>query len=447
MIKEKSEPLTSYQSYVSKNFDRTVTVLEWKNYQWQIENSIKTIRDFENFTGIKFSTKEKQELKKTIEKFPLSITPYYASLIDKENYRQDPIFKQSFPNPEELKISKYDMKDPLHEDKDSPTEGITHRYPDRVLFLISNRCAMYCRHCTRKRKVGDSDHNPSKQQILKGIKYIKDNKQIRDVLLSGGDALMLPNKYLDWILTELRNIPHVEVIRIGTRTPVVLPYRITDELVNVLKKHHPLWINTHFNHPRELTPSAKEALRKLADAGIPLGNQSVLLAGVNDCPQIMKKLCQKLVQNRVRPYYLFQCDLSEGLTHFRTSVGKGIEIMESLFGHTSGFAIPTFVIDAPGGGGKIPVMPNYIISWSSNKVILRNYEGVITTYNEPEDYKPVRCNRDCQNCALQLKLDEDEKNLVGLEKLFTDGSKKEISLVPKGNIRLQRRKSNDPGLP
>jgi lysine 2,3-aminomutase len=368
-------------------------------------------------------------------------------LIDKENYRQDPIFKQSFPNPAELKISKYDMKDPLHEDKDSPTEGITHRYPDRVLFLISNRCAMYCRHCTRKRKVGDSDHNPSKQQILKGIKYIKNNKQIRDVLLSGGDALMLPDEYLDWILTELRRIPHVEVIRIGTRTPVVLPYRITDGLVNVLKKHHPLWINTHFNHPRELTPSAKEALRKLADAGIPLGNQSVLLAGVNDCPQIMKKLCQKLVQNRVRPYYLFQCDLSEGLTHFRTSVGKGIEIMESLFGHTSGFAIPTFVIDAPGGGGKIPVMPNYIISWSSNKVILRNYEGVITTYNEPEDYKPVRCNRDCQKCALQLKLDEDEKILVGLEKLFTDGSKNEISLVPKGNIRLQRRKRNDSGLP
>jgi lysine 2,3-aminomutase len=221
---------------------------------------------------------------------------------------------------------------------------------------------MYCRHCTRKRKVGDPDHVPSKQQIIAGLDYIRSHTEIRDVLLSGGDALMLPDDYLDWILTELNNMPNVEVVRIGTRTPVVLPYRITDKLVEMLKRHHPLWLNTHFNHPRELTPSARGALKKLADAGIPLGNQSVLLSGVNDCPQIMKKLNQKLVQNRVRPYYLFQCDLSEGLTHFRTSIGKGIEIMESLRGHTSGFAVPTFVIDAPVGGGKIPVMPNYVLS-------------------------------------------------------------------------------------
>jgi lysine 2,3-aminomutase len=360
-------------------------------------------------------------------------------LIEQENYQNDPIYKQAFPSSAELKICNCDMEDPLHEDKDCPIKGITHRYPDRVLFLISNQCAMYCRHCTRKRKVGDPEHIPSKKQILKGINYIKDHREVRDVLLSGGDALMLPDEFLDWILTELKTIPHVEVIRIGTRTPVVLPYRITDKLVEILKKHHPLWLNTHFNHPREITTSAKEALKKLADAGIPLGNQSVLLSGVNDCPQIMKKLNQKLVQNRVRPYYLFQCDLSEGLSHFRTSIGKGIEIMESLIGHTSGFAIPTFVIDAPGGGGKIPVMPNYIISWSTNKTVLRNYEGVITTYQEPSDYKPTSCDRKCDKCTLQLKMETDEKSPIGIEKLLADADKT-ISLVPIGNLRVDRRK-------
>jgi lysine 2,3-aminomutase len=437
-----TEKLLSYQAYLSKNRDNYVTVMEWKNYKWQLNNSIRTIDGFESFTGIMFSDKERKDLEKTIKKFPLCITPYYASLIEKENYRKDPIFKQAFPNPAELKVSKYDMKDPLHEDKDSPTKGLTHRYPDRVLFLVSNRCAMYCRHCTRKRKVGDPDHIPSKEQILAGIDYIKSNSKIRDVLLSGGDPLMLPDEYLDWILTELNRIPHVEVVRIGTRTPVVLPFRITNKLVKMLKKHQPLWLNTHFNHPRELTPSAREALRRLADAGIPLGNQSVLLAGVNDCPQIMKKLNQKLVQNRVRPYYLFQCDLSEGLTHFRTSIGKGIEIMESLVGHTSGFAVPTYVVDAPGGGGKIPVMPNYIISWSTNKVILRNYEGVITKYKEPDEYKPVPCSRDCEKCSLQLKLLEEEKTLVGIEKLLTDDNKV-ISLIPNGNLRLERRSKTE----
>lgn len=403
-----------------------------------MENSIKTINTFERFTGIKFSDEEKKKLEEVIKKFPLNITPYYASLIEKSNYQNDPVFRQAFPNPDELIISKYDMKDPLHEDEDSPTEGITHRYPDRVLFLVSNRCSMYCRHCTRKRKVGDPEHIPSKKQIREGIKYIREHRQVRDVLLSGGDAFMLPDEFLDWILTELRKIPHVEIIRIGTRTPVVLPYRITDELVQMLKKHHPIWLNTHFNHPREITPSAKEALRKLADAGIPLGNQSVLLAGVNDCPQIMKKLCQKLVKNRVRPYYLFQCDLSEGLDHFRTPIGKGIEIMESLRGHTSGLAIPTFVVDAPGGGGKIPVMPNYIISWSNNRVVLRNYEGVITTYNEPANYKSISCDRNCEKCPLVLKLEKDEKKWIGVEKLLTDADNT-ISLVPEGNIRIKRR--------
>jgi len=332
------------------------------------------------------------------------------------------------------------MADPLDEDKDSPVPNITHRYPDRVLFLVSNTCSMYCRHCTRKRRVGDVDSIPSREEIKVGLEYIKNNSQVRDVLLSGGDPLMLSDDYLDWILSELKKIPHVEVIRIGTRVPAVLPFRITRELVDMLKKHHPIWLNTHFNHPREITRESKEALRKLADAGIPLGNQSVLLARVNDCPRIMKRLVQKLVQNRVRPYYLYQCDLSEGLSHFRTPVGKGMEIIESLIGHTSGFAVPHYVIDAPGGGGKIPIMPNYVLSWSTHKVILRNYEGVITTYREPDHYKTILCDNDCESCNLQLNLngDSDEYKAIGIEKLLSDYDKT-ISLVPDENDRMERR--------
>jgi len=378
-------------------------------------------------------------LEKTINRFPLSITPYYLSLINIENFRHDPVYKQSFLDSRELIVSPCEMKDPLSEDHDSPIPGITHRYPDRVLFLVSNVCAMYCRHCTRKRKVGDVDFIPNREQIKKGIEYIRNTPQVRDVLLSGGDPFMLPDEYLDWILTELESIPHVQVVRIGTRTPVTLPYRITDDLVNMLKKHHPIWINTHFNHPREITASAKEALMKLADAGIPLGNQSVLLADVNDCPRIMKELVQQLVKNRVRPYYIYQCDLSEGLSHFRTPVRKGIEIMESLIGHTSGFAVPTYVIDAPGGGGKIPVMPHYIISWNTNKVILRNYEGIMTSYQEPDHYEAAICDRDCANCKLELDIKScDEINAIGIEKLLSDFDDT-ISLIPANNDRLERR--------
>jgi lysine 2,3-aminomutase len=424
---------------IAKKISPSARISNWKDWKWQLKHSIRDISTFERLTGIKFEESERELLEKTIAKFPLSMTPYYISLIDTEDYRNDPFFKQSFPSQSELIVDRYEMKDPLAEDKDSPVPGITHRYPDRVLFHISNICSMYCRHCTRKRKVGDVDSIPAKDEIMKGIEYIKNTPVVRDVLLSGGDPFMLSDDYLDWILTELRKIPHVEVIRIGTRMPVVLPYRITDGLVAVLKKHHPLWINTQFNHPRAITDSSKEALRKLADAGIPLGNQSVLLAGVNDCPRIMKKLVHKLVQNRVRPYYLYQCDLSEGLSHFRTPVGKGIEIMESLIGHTSGFAIPTYVIDAPGGGGKIPVMPTYLISWSTNKVVLRNYEGVITTYKEPDSYEPVFCDRNCRDCKLQLKLEEAEEiHAIGIEKLLSDYDDT-ISLIPESNDRMERR--------
>lgn len=423
--------------------DKDPQVSNWKDWKWQLKHAIKTLEKFEYVTGIKFDEQEKVQLEKTFEKFPLSITPYYLSLIDKNNYKNDPVFKQAFGGIEELTTLKSELADPLSEDKDSPVEGITHRYPDRVLFHVSNTCSMYCRHCTRKRKVGDIDFIPSKEQLSKGIEYIKKTPQVRDVLLSGGDPFMLPDEKIDWLLSEISAIPHVEVIRIGTRIPVVLPYRVTDNLISILKKYQPLWINTHFNHPNEITTSSKECLAKLADSGFPLGNQSVLLANVNDCPKIMKTLVHKLVQNRVRPYYLYQCDLSEGLSHFRTPIGKGIEIMESLIGHTSGFARPTYVIDAPGGGGKIPVMPNYLISWSTNKVVLRNYEGVITTYKEPDNYESKYCDNDCDNCTLEHKIKEtDETVVIGIEKLLSDADDT-IALIPEDNERIQRRDADE----
>jgi lysine 2,3-aminomutase len=435
---------TDRQQRIAEKIEADVVLSKWRDWHWQIRHSIRDISTFEYLLGVEFAQDERRKLLETLEKFPLSITPYYLSLINTADFRNDPVFKQAFPSSSEMTIMEHDMKDPLAEDSDSPVPGLTHRYPDRVLFHVSNVCSMYCRHCTRKRKVGDMDRIPVRKEVRRGLAYISEHPEVRDVLLSGGDPFMLTDEYLDWILTELRSIPHVEVIRIGTRMPVVLPYRITDSLVEMLKKHHPLWINTHFNHPAEITASSREALRRLADAGIPLGNQSVLLAGVNDCPRIMKTLVHKLVMNRVRPYYLYQCDLSEGLSHFRTPVGKGIEIVESLIGHTSGFAVPTYVIDAPGGGGKIPVMPNYLISWSTNKVVLRNYEGVITTYKEPDSYEPVFCNRDCESCDLRLQVDsaEDEYRSVGIAELLANQDEI-ISLVPDSNERMGRRNGAD----
>jgi len=388
------------QEQIAHVVDPKASYSHWSEWKWQLDHSVKDIETFEKLTGISFEKQEKLEIEKTINKFPLLITPYYLSLIDTVNYKNDPIFKQAFPSPSELIIDAFDMEDPLHEDQDSPVPGITHRYPDRVLFLVSNACAIYCRHCTRKRKVRDINFIPSKSMIIKGIEYIEKTPRVRDVLVSGGDPFLLSDDYLDWILTRLRKIPHLEIIRIGTRIPVALPFRVTDSLVNMLKKHHPIWINTHFNHPREITPSAVESLKKLADGGFPLGNQSVLLAGINDCPHIIRKLCHMLVQHRVRPYYLYHCDFSEGLSHFRTPLGKGIEILENLIGHTSGFTVPTFVVDVPGGGGKIPLIPNYIVSWSPGRVILRNYKGTFTCYKEPENYQPIHCDSDCQKCGI-----------------------------------------------
>ncbi|MDY0301578.1 MAG: lysine 2,3-aminomutase [Trichlorobacter sp.] len=419
--------------------DKQVELSKWRDWRWQLKHSIRNIDTVERLLGVKFDPQQREQLEKTVATFPLSITPYYLSLIDRKEIFNDPVFKQAFPDPRELQHDICDMSDPLAEDTDSPASGITHRYPDRVLLHISNVCSMYCRHCTRKRKVGDVDSIPERSQIEAGLEYIRNTPVVRDVLLSGGDPLMLNDDYLDWILTELRQIPHVQVIRIGTRMPVVLPYRITDDLANMLKKHHPLWLNTHFNHPREVTKSSIEALQKLADAGIPLGNQAVLLAGVNDCPRIIKTLVHKMVKNRVRPYYLYQCDLSEGLGHFRTPIGKGIEIMEALIGHTSGFAVPSYVVDAPGGGGKIPLTPNYLISLSTNKVVLRNYEGVITTYKEPDSYETNFCDRNCKDCRLQLNLQPNEEtDATGIELLLSDYDDR-ISLTPMETARMERR--------
>ena len=369
-----------------------VTDDQWNDWKWQLKNRIETLDQLKKY--IKLTPEEEEGVKESLKTLRMAITPYYLSIINTE-ISNCPIRKQAIPTGAETFQSDADLLDPLHEDEDSPVPGLTHRYPDRVLFLITDMCSMYCRHCTRRRFAGQTDSESPSERIQNAIDYIARTPVVRDVLLSGGDALMVSDKMLESIIQRLRAIPHVEIIRIGTRTPVVCPQRITDDLVNMLKKYHPIWLNTHFNHPNEVTPEATEACAKLANVGIPLGNQSVLLRGVNDCVSVMKQLVHDLVRIRVRPYYIYQCDLSMGLEHFRTPVSKGIEIIENLRGHTSGYAVPTFVVDAPGGGVKTPVMPTYVISQSPGRVVLRNFEGVITTYTEPEVYKN-ECS--CDGC-------------------------------------------------
>lgn len=333
---------------------KDVTDEQWNDWHWQVANRLTTVDQIAQVVNL--TDKEKEDIAKVMDGFRVGITPYYASLMDPDDHRC-PVRMQAVPAILETHRGEADMLDPLHEDEDSPAPGLTHRYPDRVLFLVTDQCSMYCRHCTRRRLAGETDGARSKEDIEACLDYIRRTPVVRDVLLSGGDALLIEDSTLEYIISELRKIPHVEIVRIGSRTPVVMPQRITDDLVNMLKKYHPVWLNTHFNHPKELTPTAAEACRKLADAGIPLGNQSVLLRGLNDCVHIMRDLMHILVKNRVRPYYIYQCDLSLGIEHFRTTVSKGIEIIEGLRGHTSGYAVPTFVVDAPGGGGKTPVMP------------------------------------------------------------------------------------------
>lgn len=372
---------------------------QWNDWHWQLSHRLNTVEEFEQVLRL---TESERKALSTPGLFRVDVTPYFISRIDPDD-PDDPIRKQIIPTAGEVDNFTGMMEDSLAEDRHSPVPGLVHRYPDRVLMLVTTQCASYCRYCTRSRIVGDPSQTFSRADFETQIDYLKHTPQVRDVLLSGGDPLTLAPKLLEELLSRLREIEHIEIIRIGSRVPVFMPMRITSELTDMLQKYHPLWMNIHVNHPNEISQELADAADKLTRAGIPLGNQSVLLAGVNDCVHIQRDLVQKLVRIRVRPYYLYQCDLVEGAGHFRTPVAKGIEIIEGLRGHTSGFAVPTYVVDAPGGGGKIPLMPSYQISASDHKIILRNYEGYITTYEEPQDYKahdPATCKY-CQSKRME----------------------------------------------
>jgi lysine 2,3-aminomutase len=347
-----------------------------EDWRWQLKNRIKDVKGLEKY--IKVSEKEKEDLSKCLKNFRMAITPYYASLMDADD-PNCPIRLQAIPTYNELNTSADEKDDPLGEDRQSPVKGLVHRYPNRVLLLTTYRCAMYCRHCTRRRIVGSEDIELNYEELNKCIEYIKSDPQITDVLVSGGDPLTLSDLKLEYILRSIRDIKHVEIIRIGTRVPVVLPMRINEDLVNMLRRYHPLYVNTHFNHPKELTEASCRALHMLADAGIPLGNQTVLLRGINNDTEILKELFNKLIKNRVKPYYLYQCDLARGISHFRTTVDEGLEIMRELQGNISGMAIPKYVIDAPGGGGKIPILPDFY-KFEEDMVILENYRHEEYTY-------------------------------------------------------------------
>jgi len=359
---------------------KDVSPQQWSDWHWQVANRITTLEQLKQVVDL--TPEEEEGVGQCLKTLRMAITPYYATLIDPQD-QNCPIRKQAVPTALELHQSGSDMADPLHEDTDSPVEGLTHRYPDRVLLLVTDQCSMYCRHCTRRRLAGVTDKPRTIEQIDLAIEYVRRTPAVRDVLLSGGDGLLISDQTIEYALQKLREIEHVEIIRFGSRVPVVMPQRITPELCRILAKYHPIFLNTHFNHPREITAESKAACERLADAGVPLGNQSVLMKGINDCPLVLKNLSHGLLKIRVRPYYLYQCDLSQGIGHFRTSVAAGLQAIESLRGHTSGLAVPTFCIDAPGGGGKIPVSPQYLISQGPGRSILRNFEGGIYTYTEP----------------------------------------------------------------
>ncbi len=358
---------------------------QWDSWRWQLSNRLNSVEDFEKVIPL---TESERKALSAPDLFRVDVTPYFVSLIDPDD-PNDPVRKQIIPTAGEMVPFTAMMEDSLAEDRHSPVPGLVHRYPDRVLMLVTTQCATYCRYCTRSRIVGDPAQTFSRSEFEMQIEYLKNTPQVRDVLLSGGDPLVLAPKVLERILSALREIPHIEIVRIGSRVPVFMPQRVTDEFCEMLQKYHPLWLNIHVNSSNEITAELDEACDKLARAGIPLGNQAVLMRGINDNVHLQRKLVQDLVRIRVRPYYLYQCDLVEGAGHLRTPVGKGIEIMEGLRGHTSGFAVHQYMIDAPGGGGKIPVMPNYLMSYSDHKVILRNFEGYVTTYEEPTDYLPA----------------------------------------------------------
>ncbi len=420
------------RSYKEVSMWKNVTKKQWDDWKWQVANRITTVEQLKQVVNL--TPEEEAGVHESLKILRMAISPYFAMLMDPDD-PHDPVRMQAIPTVKELDFSASDMEDPLFEDIDSPVHGLTHRYPDRVLFLITDMCANYCRHCTRRRLAGQQDHQRDKASIDAAIKYIKEHEEIRDVLLSGGDALLVSDSFLEDIIKRLKAIDHVEIVRIGSRAPCTLPQRITPELCKMLAKYHPMWLNTHFNHPREITPESKRAVEMLVDHGIPVGNQSVLLKGINDCPTIMKKLVQELVKIRCRPYYFYQCDLSRGIEHFRTSVAKGIEIAEALRGHTSGFSIPTFILDGPGGGGKIPIAPQYLISMSDKRVVLRNYEGGTFSYPEPKDRISV-CPPTCKMC-------DDYSKVESIEGVAGVLSGKKMCLIPEGSLRESRRKGYD----
>ncbi len=362
------------KTLLKKSFVKEVVQVElWR------ELLKKSIVDEQQLDSVCKGDVRKETVADVIKKYPMRINPYYLSLIQKKD---DPIWKQCIPDEAELNDIR-GMPDPLCEERDSPVTGLVHRYPDRVLLMVSNNCAMYCRFCTRKRRVGNPFKRITKEQIMGGIQYIQFHPEVRDVILSGGDPFLLSDIYLEFILKELKKIPHVEMIRIDTRTPCALPQRITPELCNMLKKYHPLFINTHFNHPSEITDDSIKACEMLADAGIPLGNQSVLLKGVNDSPEVMKKLMHGLLKMRVKPYYIYMPDLVKGTSHFRPRLEEGLKIIHALRGFTSGVAVPQLIIDAEGGKGKIPILPDYIVEKTGDKIVFKNYKGELVEYIEP----------------------------------------------------------------
>jgi lysine 2,3-aminomutase len=370
-----------------KGFWGSVSDEQWRDWKWQLKHRITTVEQLEKFLP-SLTPEERAGTILANSKLAMAITPYFFNLIDPAD-ENCPIRRQVIPRIEETNTAAWEMSDPCGEDEHSPVPGLVHRYPDRVLFLVTDRCAAYCRYCTRSRLVSNASGYDFHPEYDRQLDYIRRTPAIRDVLLSGGDPLLLSDDKLRFLLTGLRAIPHVEFIRIGTRIPIFLPQRITPELCAMLRQFHPLFMSVHSNHPRELTLEVRDALGRLADAGIPLGNQSVLLRDVNDDPMVMRALVQKLLMCRVRPYYIYQCDLIAGSAHLRSSVHRGLQIMESLRGHTTGYAVPQYVIDAPGGGGKVPISPDYVLSKTSERIIIRNFEGRVFEYPEAEDGTPL----------------------------------------------------------
>lgn len=390
---------------------KDVSAEQWHDWNWQYHHLIRTIEELSEVVPL--MREEMEAGKKTKEEYKFSTTPYYAALIDPNN-PECPIRLQTVPDLQEIRHSEGDMRDPLGEDSHSPVPGLVHRYPDRVLLLITTSCAMYCRFCTRRRIVLEKEHR-TEREIDQVVEYLKKHAEVRDVIISGGDALFIGDKFLESVLKKLRSIPTIEIIRVASRIPVVCPMRVTENLAKMLRKYAPVFFMTHFNHPYEVTDEAKKACAILVDHGIPIFNQTVLLRKINSDPLILRSLFHELLKNRVKPYYLYQCDMSEGIEHFRTPVQKGIEIIESLRGHTSGLAVPEFVIDAPGGGGKVPVMPQYLISESDTRVVVRNYRGFISVYTQPEE-------TDCScSTSAEIRKRYPQLALEGPERLLHKG--------------------------